>query len=296
MSVLSESDVTMRERGDSASNDASVTVSPVFHPTRDLLGRADPLVATALEGSFRFGGVNIVDIDPEDAADHITAAALDRRPLAVHLVNAYTLTLADKNPGFIELLNERAYNLPDGTPVSWFYRLRTGERARGPVRGPDLMKALLARGGMTHFLLGGTMESLDDLCRSLKEDYPGSEIVGMTAPPFRDPTDEDIREYAEIINASGAHLVWVGIGTPRQDHVIAGLVPHVSCVLLGVGAAFDFLSGQKPEAPAYLHGTGLEWVHRLLSEPRRLWRRYLIGNVRYATLAARELIRQRRLG
>ncbi|WP_121192014.1 WecB/TagA/CpsF family glycosyltransferase [Motilibacter peucedani] len=123
---------------------------------------------------------------------------------------------------------------------------------------------------------------------------PTPSSSACSPPPFRDPTEHDVEEYAARIAESGAHVVWVGLGTPRQDNLIAALTDQVSCVLVGVGAAFDFLSGAKPEAPAFLHGTGLEWVHRLLSEPRRLWRRYLVCNALFLAFAGREAVRQRR--
>jgi N-acetylglucosaminyldiphosphoundecaprenol N-acetyl-beta-D-mannosaminyltransferase len=156
------------------------------------------------------------------------------------------------------------------------------------------MKAVLAQPGLSHFLLGGTPDVLADLERRIGERYAAAHVAGRLAPPFGDPTEEDLDEYALQIRASGADIVWVGLGTPRQDIVISRLVGRVDAVLVGVGAAFDFLSGRKSEAPEFLHRTGLEWTYRLASEPRRLWRRYLIGNTLFIAAALRQLPEARR--
>ncbi len=118
-------------------------------------------------------------------------------------------------------------------------------------------------------------------------------VVGGMAPPFRELGDTDIAELVDRLRVFQADLVWVGLGTPKRDVILQRLVNEHGFVAVGVGAAFDFLSGAKQEAPRFLHGTGLEWLHRLVSEPRRLWRRYLVGNAVFLWLVARELRRQR---
>lgn len=245
---------------------------------------------------FAFAGVGLLDTDLDGAVDSILAAVASLTPQGLHLCNAYTLSLAMRDESYRRTLaHDGAVNLPDGTPVCWYYRLSCGEPARGPVRGPSLMAAVLRTPGLRHYLLGGTPEVLEDLERVIAEDFPEAKVVGGHAPPFRDPGTQEIEDFADAIRQSGADIVWVGLGTPRQDAVIAQLVGRVDAVLIGVGAAFDFLAQHKPEAPAWLHRTGLEWVYRLLSEPRRLWRRYLIGNSLFVVQAMRQLsARQRR--
>nr|WP_231135351.1 WecB/TagA/CpsF family glycosyltransferase [Motilibacter deserti] len=254
-----------------------------------------PGTDAAKSTTFTFASVPLVDVDLQTAVDVLVDAALRGRALGVHLCNAYTLTLAANQPDYREhLVHEQVLNLPDGTPVAWYHRWASGQPARGPVRGPSLMRATLERPGLRHFLLGGRPDVLADLERAVKDDYPNATVVDSIAPPFREPTADDVADYARWINDSGAHIVWIGLGTPRQDALIAALVGQVDAVLVGVGAAFDFLSGHKKEAPKGLHGSGFEWLHRLVSEPKRLWKRYLVGNSRFLALCARELWRARR--
>ena len=256
-----------------------------------------PHCARLLQGlgpHFSFGAVELVDCDVERAADALEAAGRARQSVGVHMCNAFTLTIAMRDPYYCEALGRNALNLPDGAPVAWFFRVLRGQKASGPVRGPSLMKEVLARPDLEHFLLGGSEKVLEDLQKALVTDFHSPNVVGSIAPPFRDPTPEDVEAYAAAIRDSAAHIVWVGLGTPRQDMLIAALTEHVDAVLIGVGAAFDFLSGHKNEAPSVLHGTGLEWIHRLFSEPKRLWRRYLVCNAVFTRFALQELARQRK--
>jgi N-acetylglucosaminyldiphosphoundecaprenol N-acetyl-beta-D-mannosaminyltransferase len=240
--------------------------------------------------TFEFGGVRLIDVDLPMAVQAIAAAASAGRSQGLHLCNAYTLTLAAREPSYRTVLGHPdAVNLPDGTPVAWYYRLAHGTAARGPVRGPSLMKAVLDGCDLRHFLLGGTPDVLRDLEGVIAERFPRARVVGRLAPPFAEPGEAEIAEFADTINRSGAQVVWVGLGTPRQDRVIAALVGRVDAVLIGVGAAFDFLSGHKAEAPEVLHSSGLEWAFRLAQEPRRLWRRYLIGNTLFVVHVVKQL-------
>lgn len=237
----------------------------------------------------RFAGVDVTIVEPCAAVDLIEASARARQPLAVHLCNAYTLTLAAKDPAYAAALQHRSLNLPDGVPVGWFSRWQTGRPNSGPVRGPGLMRATLLRPGLSHFFLGGDEEVLTGLERAAHVVNPAVQVVGRLSPPYAPLDDASVETWATQIRDSGADIVWVGLGTPKQDLALAQLVDRVGVVLVGVGAAFDFLAGTKREAPERLRGTGLEWVYRLANEPRRLWRRYLIGNVQFLLIARREL-------
>ena len=250
-------------------------------------GRLTELPETTL------AGVNIANVNVTQATTLLVEAAVARRPLGVHLCNAYTLVLASQRPEYATALNYKALNLPDGVPLTWFSRLQGGGGGLGPVRGPSLMRHVLAVDELRHFMLGGTPESNERLLKSVRRHNPGVRVVGTLAPPFAAVTAAELDDWVSAIQACTPHVVWVGLGTPKQDEVIAALVDRVDAVLVGVGAAFDFLSGAKKEAPSALRGTGLEWMHRLSTEPRRLWRRYLIGNVSFAFLVARELRLQR---
>jgi N-acetylglucosaminyldiphosphoundecaprenol N-acetyl-beta-D-mannosaminyltransferase len=245
---------------------------------------------------FRLGPVELVDCTVAEATTTVRDAALSSQSLAVHLCNAYTLSLAARDQQYAAALAQTSLNLVDGTPVTWFFRLRTGATARGPVRGAELMRRTLDQPGLRHYLYGGTSEVLDSLQTALAIDHPTARVVGAEAPPFRPFDDADVQALLADLKRTDANVVWVGLGTPKQDLLLAELARLGGGLGIGVGAAFDFLSGHKAEAPAFLHGTGLEWAHRLLTEPRRLWRRYLWGNVAFLRLAATELIRARTRG
>lgn len=243
--------------------------------------------------SFTFGATTLRDCSERQAIAAVLEALAEGRPTAVHLCNAYTLTLSAGNADYARSLNG-GLNLIDGTPVAWYYRLLTGAPSRGPVRGPSFMRRMLDEPGLRHYLYGGTDEVLEGLQKAIVSKHPNAVIVGSHAPPFRPLEDSDVVALLADLRATAANIVWVGLGTPKQDHLLAQLAESSSVVSVGVGAAFDFLSGEKKEAPPVLHGSGFEWLYRLATEPRRLWRRYLLGNTAFVRLASRELLAQRR--
>jgi N-acetylglucosaminyldiphosphoundecaprenol N-acetyl-beta-D-mannosaminyltransferase len=205
---------------------------------------------------------------------------------AIHLCNAYTLALADRDARLKNTLNTARFNFPDGWPVARLTRQRT--RLSGAnsqkISGPDLFQEVLSAGrdhGVKHYFLGSTPEVLEALERSVRKAYPGVQIAGVESPPFRELTSEERAEQRLRIIASGADLVWVGLGTPKQDWEVERLAAEIPAVFLAVGAAFDFLAGLKPRAPRWMGDYGVEWIFRLVSEPKRLWKRYLVGNPQF---------------
>jgi N-acetylglucosaminyldiphosphoundecaprenol N-acetyl-beta-D-mannosaminyltransferase len=232
--------------------------------------------------------VPIVACRPLEAADEVIRLATGdlAHGIDVHLCNAYTIALADDDPVLFEILTRAGLNFPDGKSVVWANRLRY--RGRGlpsdRVYGPDLMLNVMDRGrehGLKHYLLGSTEPVLRGLEAALDQRCPGIDIVGVESPPFRLLTEDESAEQAKRILQSEAEIVWVGLGTPKQDVEIARLAQEVSAVHLAVGAAFDFVSGNKRQAPAWVGRAGLEWAYRLRMEPRRLWRRYAFGNLAF---------------
>jgi N-acetylglucosaminyldiphosphoundecaprenol N-acetyl-beta-D-mannosaminyltransferase len=188
--------------------------------------------------------------------------------------------------------------VPDGQPLVWALRL-LGHRLPDRVYGPELMDracARAARTGTRHYLYGGrSSDALAQLAANLRRRHPGLSLVGGWAPPFRalEPHEEDA--IVADINASGADVVWVGIGVPKQEKWMARLRDRLDApVLVGVGAAFDFHAGLVPQAPPWMQRFGLEWLYRLAQEPRRLWRRYLRYNPRFVAGFARQYARHRR--
>ena len=167
---------------------------------------------------------------------------------------------------------------PDGMPLVWLLKI-AGFGYAGRVYGPDLMGSLLKLSceyKYKHFFYGSTDEVLNRLRQSIERRLPGAAIVGSFAPPFRKLEPDETERVVRVINESGANIVWVGLGTPKQELWMAEQRGSLRAeVLIGVGAAFDFYSGVKPQAPKLIQRSGFEWLYRLATEPRRLWRRYL---------------------
>jgi N-acetylglucosaminyldiphosphoundecaprenol N-acetyl-beta-D-mannosaminyltransferase len=204
------------------------------------------------------------------------------------LCGVHGIVTAQHSETMMESLHEAWLNFPDGAPVAWLMR-RFGARRARRIAGPDLMPLVVEAGqetGLRHFLFGSTPEVLARLERRLLERYPEAIIAGAISPPFRQLSDEENERIAAEIVQAGADIVWVGLGLPKQDEWLNRSADlFAPAVGLGVGAAFDFLAGTKPRAPKWAQDAGLEWLHRLLSEPRRLARRYAATNTEFIARA-----------
>jgi N-acetylglucosaminyldiphosphoundecaprenol N-acetyl-beta-D-mannosaminyltransferase len=250
-----------------------------------------PAAAGAPLRPYYVCGVQVSPLSPSAAADEITQRAKNNVVTEVHLCNAFTLSLVDGDARLRHALGTAHLNFPDGAPVAWMGR-RHG--VVGPVRGPQLVRdvaRLSAPHGIAHYFFGGAPGIAQQLADVLIHDYPGICVVGVESPPFGDQSVNELRAAGLRMADAGAAIVWVGLGTPRQDYVVPHLAQHSRAVVVPVGAAFDFLTSRVAEAPAFLHGTGLEWIHRLSHEPRRLWRRYLLGNPRFLRSAIAHSVR-----
>ncbi len=194
-------------------------------------------------------------------------------------LNAHTVVLSRGDERLREIANGSFMSVPDGRPLSVIAQYR-GMRDVGRVAGPDFMSHILANAaGCRHFFYGSTAETLAKMTANLARKYPSTVIVGSYAPPFRSPTvSEESRILAEI-RKTKPDLIWVGLGAPKQEYWMADHWDQLKpAVLLGVGAAFDFYASNVRRAPSWMGWLGLEWLHRLTQEPRRLWRRYLVTN------------------
>ncbi|WP_432676772.1 WecB/TagA/CpsF family glycosyltransferase [Rhodococcus pyridinivorans] len=226
------------------------------------------------------------------AVGHVIEAAETRNPLPVRLSNAYCVALASRDPNYAALLNGPGLNYPDGAPVAWFMKARNDAGIPlSRVRGPSFFSEVLAASSghdLKHFFLGTTDETLALLSDAIGSRFPDTKSAGSYAPPFAPVTDSFLQDCEDRIRLVGADVVWVGLGTPKQDYVAAELAVRLGVPCIGVGAAFDFLAGTVPEAPKWVQRSGTEWFYRLVSEPRRLWKRYLFGNVRFLYSALAE--------
>lgn len=241
--------------------------------------------------TYEVSGTRIAALTPDDAARLIVARAGDR-VREVHLCNTYTLSEIDRDPRLRDALRRADLNLPDGAPVAWLGR-RHGITTS--VRGPDLVLNVMREGvecGLSHYLYGGAPGVADRMRIAVEDRIPGVKIANCECPPYRELDDTELADLGRRIDASGSGIVWIGLGTPKQDYLVARLSAHTSAAVIPVGAAFNFISGDLPEAPRWLHGSGLEWSYRLMREPARLWRRYLIGGPRFAAVAAKYAARE----
>lgn len=183
--------------------------------------------------------------------------------------------------------------VPDGAPVAWLMR-KSGVDAQQRVSGPDLMWRYFAAAavyGESIFLLGGTADTLARLKARIEATFPGLRVIGTHSPPYRTLSVEEDSALVQLLNDSGATTIWVALGCPKQEIWMAEHRDRVRSVMIGVGAAFGFHAGTVRRAPAWMQRLSLEWLHRLLSEPRRLWRRYLTTNTLFIVAAARQLMR-----
>lgn len=195
--------------------------------------------------------------------------------------------------GFRQVMNEADVVTPDGMPLVWALRLLGHEDATR-VYGPDLTPVVLAlaeREDLPVGLYGGSPDTLQRLRQVVAAHRPSLRIAYACSPPFRPLTPEEDGQVVAEINRSGARILFVGLNTPKQDYWMASHKGRVQSVMIGVGAAFDFLAGTKRQAPRWMMGLGLEWLFRLATEPRRLWKRYLKHNPRFVVLFAIQLLR-----
>lgn len=234
-----------------------------------------------------------VDATSYDAAcDQIERWAMAGRSCYVIAANVHVVMTAYWQRTFQAVVNQAALVTPDGMPLVWALRL-LGVPSAVRVYGPDLMLAWCdraARSGVPIFLYGGTATMLAKLEQRLCDAFPGLAIVGSYAPPFRPLTVEEEAADVERIRGSGARVLLVGLGCPKQEEWMARHQGRLPLVMIGVGAAFSFHSGEVSQAPRWMMRQGLEWLYRLLVEPRRLWRRYLLNNPAFVVLMGWQLV------
>lgn len=230
---------------------------------------------------FSILGVKISVIDMLDACQWVKEAVLKRQKVYACVCPVGTIMECQRSAEALKSVNSAGLVTPDGMPVVWLGRMFGNKNIRR-VYGPELMRnicGLPENKIYRHYLYGSTPEVLSKLEEKLSRQYPGLIISGSFSPPFRQLSAEEDNKIVDQINRSNPDIVWVGLGSPKQDLWMYEHRERINAaVMIGVGAAFDFLAGTKPQAPAWVGKSGFEWLFRLVAEPKRLWRRYLINN------------------
>lgn len=241
-------------------------------------------------------GVSVNASSYEEVVERSLSWAGQHQSRALFFVNVHVIMEALDDPSFRAYLNQADMINPDGMPLVWALRA-LGERGASRVYGPDATVAMLKAAedaGIPVGFYGGSQSALGKLIDFVRRQYPKLKIVFVESPPFRTLTTEEDQAAIERIADSGARLLFVGLGCPKQERWIMEHVGKVSAVMFGVGAAFDFLSGSKVQAPRWMMRCGLEWVFRFAHEPRRLAKRYVKHNPRFIALFLHQLFSQSR--
>jgi N-acetylglucosaminyldiphosphoundecaprenol N-acetyl-beta-D-mannosaminyltransferase len=236
-------------------------------------------------------GVKVVAATFDEAIKELTDSVVRGDRSRAHFATAHMLVEANDDPELDSVLNDANFVFPDGLPIVWMVRAR----AKGVQRvcGPDALPAICARSvalGHSHYFYGGGPGVAYAVGQRMAARFPGLRIAGSESPPFRALTSEEDEEVVARINSSGANYVWIGLGSPKQERWLAEHRARLDAnLLLAVGAAFDFHAGVRRRAPVWMQRMGMEWLFRLIAEPRRLARRYTITNARFVALAFRDL-------
>ncbi|MEX1211376.1 MAG: WecB/TagA/CpsF family glycosyltransferase [Balneolaceae bacterium] len=258
---------------------------------------------TPQPSSIQVLGIPLFAETPKEAVQRVIRVCEQNRetsprplPLRISATGAHGLIHARSDAQFRDALRSCWINLPDGMPGVWIGRCK-GARQMERCYGPDFFSLLVRRTAdrsVTHFLCGGGERVAEQLKHTCEEFFGNHRIAGTLSPPYRDVDDFDYPSIGAQIDASGADIVWIGLSTPKQELFAQQLAGHCNATaIVTVGAAFDFHTGRIPRAPSWMQRSGLEWLFRLLSEPKRLWRRYAVIVPSFLWLATIDLIRWR---
>jgi len=245
-------------------------------------------------GKHNLLGIGLDAVDYDAAVEKIIGAAHKKQSLTVSALAVHGVMTGVLDPMHGVRLNNLDLVVPDGQPVRWalngLYGLQLPDRVYGPTLTLKVCERA-AREGLSIYLYGSKTAVLEQLRKNLCQRFPRLQIAGAAPSRFRQVTDEEKQEIARTILASGASIVLVGLGCPRQEVWVYEYRHLINLPMLAVGAAFDFHAGTQSQAPVRLQKWGLEWLYRLIHEPRRLWKRYLLLNPLYITLVAKQALR-----
>lgn len=228
-------------------------------------------------------GVDVAVTNMQRTTNYIIKNVDKLRGQYITLTNVHTTVTAHEDSEYRNIQNEAFLALPDGRPIALALRLKGYKKAR-QVAGPDLMDKIwqmTENTNLTHYFYGGSQQTIDKLRGVLKEKYPNLKIAGMESPPFRPLSEDEDNEAIERINNANADFVWVGLGAPKQEIWMNNHKDKINALMLGVGAAFDFHAGTVKRAPKWMQRCYLEWFYRLIQDPKRLWKRYVVTNTKF---------------
>ncbi|MCX7060496.1 MAG: WecB/TagA/CpsF family glycosyltransferase [Gammaproteobacteria bacterium] len=241
-------------------------------------------------------GVPVSTVNMPQAIDTILSWIARGQAHYVCVRDVHGVMRAQEDNQLLEIHHRAGLVTPDGMPLVWLSK-RRGYRHVSRVCGADLVAELCAGSvahGISHYFYGGKPGVAERMAEALVARFPGLKVAGTSTPPFGDMSAEEDAAATQAIVTSGAGVVWVGLSTPKQEYWMRDHVDRIpGATLIGVGAAFDFYAGDVKRAPVWMHHSGLEWLHRLLSEPRRLWRRYLVMAPKFVLMVAWRGLRQR---
>jgi len=235
----------------------------------------------------RILGVNIAVTNMKDAVNLIISHLDNLKGEFICLSNVHTTVMAKENEDYRKIQNAAFLALPDGSPLALVQRLR-GYKEATQVPGPDIMPALweaTQNSEVSHYFYGSTLETIEALKKNVLKQFPNLKIAGMESPPFRPLTEAEDEETICRINESGASIVWVGLGAPKQEEWMYAHREKVNALMLGVGAGFDFHAGTVKRAPEWMRNHYLEWLYRLWQDPKRLWKRYVETNIKFVFMS-----------
>ena len=233
-------------------------------------------------------GVPISAVNMESCVQYVKEHLAEARGNYICVSNAHTTVMAHEDPEYRRVQTESFLSIPDGKPLSVLGKRQAPEMDR--VTGPDFMRRILEESkeyGYRHFFYGNSKENLDQLLLTIQKQYPWVEIAGSEPSVFRDMSTEEEKELCARINATNPDFIWVALGAPRQENFCYRLRGQTTGLMVGVGGAFNVLAGIVPEAPRWVQDCGMEWFYRLIQEPKRLFKRYLVTNSKFIFYALR---------
>lgn len=248
----------------------------------DINGYAS-IPASVRSERFNLFGINYAISRTEEAVLHVMRHIKELSGEYICFSNVHTSVMAREDASYRNVLNGAAFVFPDGTPIATLEQ-KKGYVGAERVAGPDFMEHMFRDtqdGRLSHFFYGASQETLDALKENLLKKYPGIDIRGMYSPPFRALSEEEDRADVNLINGSGADIIWIGLGAPKQEKWMNAHKGEISGVMMGVGAGFDFHAGTIKRAPKWIQKIGLEWLFRLFQDPGRLFKRYFVTNGKF---------------